>query len=146
MPTNRTNHITVLFVSPLDEDHSSLQSIIGHSKWHLFAAKHLRAASAILQQHEVSVVLCERDLAPGKWTDVLDTIKDRPHPPSLIVTSRMADDRLWAEALNLGAWDVLAKPFERSEVLRSVKNAWQHWYNWQHQLFSVPARAMSAAT
>ena len=45
----------------------------------------------------------------------------------LIVTSRLADDRLWAEALNLGAYDVLAKPFERMELVRSVSSAWLHW-------------------
>ena len=49
------------------------------------------------------------------------------HPPMLIVTSRTADDRLWAEALNLGAYDVLAKPFDQSEVTRVVSLAWLHW-------------------
>jgi hypothetical protein len=31
-----------------------------------------------------------------------------PDPPVLIVTSRLADEYLWAEALNPGAYDVLA--------------------------------------
>jgi len=39
-------------------------------------------------------------------------------PPLLIVTSRLADERLWAEVLNLGAHDVLAKPFNAEEVVR----------------------------
>jgi DNA-binding response OmpR family regulator len=45
----------------------------------------------------------------------------------LIVTSRLADDRLWAEALNLGAYDVIAKPFEASEVVRIAGLACAHW-------------------
>ena len=45
----------------------------------------------------------------------------------MIVTSRSADERLWVEALNLGAYDVLAKPFDRDEVLRSVSMAWLNW-------------------
>jgi len=49
--------------------------------------------------------------------------------PPLIVTSRLADDRLWVEALNLGAYDVLAKPFDRQEVTRSIHLAWMHWQN-----------------
>jgi len=60
----------------------------------------------------------------------------------LIVASRLADDRLWAEALNLGAWDVLAKPFDRREVFRSVKSAWQHW----HDQIQTPALAMNVMT
>jgi FixJ family two-component response regulator len=43
--------------------------------------------------------------------------------PPLIVTSRLADSTLWVEALNLGAYDVLAKPFERSELVRTVLGA-----------------------
>ena len=42
----------------------------------------------------------------------------------MIVTSRLADDRLWAEVLNLGGYDVLAKPFDASEVARVVGTAW----------------------
>jgi FixJ family two-component response regulator len=42
----------------------------------------------------------------------------------LIVTSRLADEHLWAEALNLGAYDVLAKPFDQEEVIRVLSSAW----------------------
>jgi DNA-binding NtrC family response regulator len=120
--------LTVLFVSPLDEDQSSLQSIADHSSWAVFKAQNLRSALALLQRHDISVVLCEKDLMPGTYIDLLEHIIAKPKAPSLIVASRLADERLWAEALNLGAWDVLAKPFDRSEVLRSVKSGWQHWH------------------
>ena len=127
-----TGRVTVLCISPLDEDHLSFHAIIGHSKWMLFDASDLASALALLQQHEIAVLLCERDLTQGTWTDVLEHIQALPNTPSLIVTSRLADDRLWAEALNLGAWDVLAKPFDRTEVIRSVKSAWQHWHDQIH--------------
>ena len=120
--------LRVLSISPIEEDHLSLGAIVRHSRWMMFKADHLVGALGFLRQHDISVILCERDLAPGKWTDILEYANDLSHPPSLIVTSRQADERLWAEALNLGAWDVLAKPFDRTEVLRSVTAAWQHWY------------------
>jgi FixJ family two-component response regulator len=66
-------------------------------------------------------------LSPGSWKDVLDQVTILPDPPSLIVTSRLADERLWAEALNLGAYDVLAKPYDRTEVMRVVSGAWRAW-------------------
>ena len=43
------------------------------------------------------------------------------------MTSRLADDRLWSEALNLGAYDVLAKPYDPDEVLRVLDLAWIRW-------------------
>jgi len=130
--------VTVLSVSPLEEDHAYLQTTFGHSSWNLFKADSQASAFRILQQHDISVILCERDLKPGKWSDLLDYIGDLPLRPSMIVTSRLADEHLWAEALNLGAWDVLAKPFERNEVLRSVRAAWQHW----HDQIKVPVSAV----
>jgi DNA-binding NtrC family response regulator len=75
----------------------------------------------------VSVVVCERDLEGGTWIDLLSHVQVVARPPTMIVTSRLADDLLWAEALNLGAYDVLAKPFDRTELLRSVRLAWEHW-------------------
>lgn len=47
--------------------------------------------------------------------------------PVLIVVSRVVDDGLWAEVLNLGGYDVLATPFRAREVIRSVSFAWRHW-------------------
>jgi DNA-binding response OmpR family regulator len=39
------------------------------------------------------------------------------------VTSRLADERLWAEVLSLGGYDVLMKPFDVSEVYRVIRLA-----------------------
>jgi response regulator RpfG family c-di-GMP phosphodiesterase len=98
----------------------------------LLKAGDIVAALALVRQLEVSVVLCERDLLPGTYIDLLEQIKAMPNPPSLIVASRLADERLWAEALNLGAWDVLATPLDRNEVVRSLKSGWLHWRSQRH--------------
>lgn len=139
--TTTNGVLTVLSVSPFEEDNSCLEAIIGHSRWTLLKADKLPTARDLLQRHDISVVVCERDLMAGTWIDILKQIQPMPHPPSLIVTSKLADDRLWAEALNLGAWDVLAKPFNRSEVIRSVKRAWDHW---RYQI-PKPMMVMTAA-
>jgi DNA-binding response OmpR family regulator len=139
---DRNQCVTVLSLSPFQEDHAALHDIVGHSKWLLFQANNFVTADRVFQERDISVVLCERDLRPGSWTDVLSQLNGLRHPPSLIVTSRLADERLWAEALNLGVWDVLAKPFQRTEVLRSIRVAWQHWYD----KFQAPMRSMRVMT
>jgi DNA-binding NtrC family response regulator len=143
--TKLARTVTVLSVSPNEADHLSLQAIIGRSKWKLFTASDLTSTVSLLRGHEISVLLCERDLRPGMWIDVLEDIKFLPNAPSLIVASRLADDRLWAEALNLGAWDVLAKPFDHIGVIRSVKSAWQRWHDQMHSN-ARGVTAMSAAS
>jgi hypothetical protein len=34
---------------------------------------------------------------------------------------------LWAEALNLGAYDVVPKPFDSHELSLIISFAWLHW-------------------
>jgi len=126
-----TRVVTVLSVSPHEEDHECLQSIFSHSKWKLCKASTLASALAMLGEQEMPVILCERDLLPGTWRDMLAPISDSPSRPLLLVSSRLADEQLWAEALNLGAYDVLAKPFDSREVFRSVSLAWLHWKHCQ---------------
>src|SRR4051794_39016411 len=107
--------IAILSISANEDDHSALQRLIGHSRWMMDKARNLSEARAsLLQKSEISVIVCDCDALPGAWIAILDDLLDMPNPPSLILTSRLADDRLWAQALNLGAWDVLAKPLDRS--------------------------------
>src|SRR5215831_15834214 len=114
---SRPPFLKVLSVSPMEDDHAALQRIVDHSNWILFKAHHLTSALELLRQDDIAVVLCEHDLSPGRWLDLLNQTRQLPQAPSVVVTSRLADERLWGEALNLGAWDVLAKPFDRDEVL-----------------------------
>lgn len=70
-----------------------------------------------------SVVICEHPLPDGSWKDVLRTVQAITTPPALIVTSRLADESLWAEVLNLGGEDVLALPLREQEVTWAVRSA-----------------------
>ena len=130
-----TGIIPVLSISPMEEDHFELQDILGrlpdtsesNHKFRVNACTTLPAGLAALRKRLFEVVICERDLHLGSWKDVLEEVTILPDPPSLIVTSRQADERLWAEALNLGAYDVLAKPFDRNETTRVMSAAWRAW-------------------
>ena len=135
-PESTTNGIVpVLSISPMEEDHFFLQNILNDlhgtlDPSHTFkvnACTTLASGLLALRKRQFEVVVCERDLMPGSWRDVLEQVTILPDPPSLVVTSRLADERLWAEALNLGAYDVLAKPFDRKEAMRVVGAAWRAW-------------------
>lgn len=137
--------LTALSVSPQKGDHLLLRKIFERSNWELFEADCLASALRILYRHNIDVVLCERDLPLNTWTDMWDDLSAFPNAPALIVTSRFADDRLWAEALNLGAYDVLAKPFDEREVVRVVSSAWQHHQHSRTTQGSRRAKVMTAA-
>ena len=144
-----TRTTTVLCVDPVQEDLATLEeifnscpwSICPDTLWTLETSDNLKSAWNLLRTNCFPLVLCERDLRPGTWHELLELLERLPESPFLIVTSRTADERLWAEALNCGAYDVLAKPFDRTEVMRVVSMAWMHWAD-QHD---VPVRAQPLA-
>jgi DNA-binding NtrC family response regulator len=115
---------TALLISPVDEDHAILNALFQHNGWTLHGTNSLSSASALLKEGATSVVITEQDLPDGDWKDVLVAIHILRKPPVLIVISRQADDSLWAEALNLGAYDVLAKPLNQTEATRVLTSAW----------------------
>jgi DNA-binding response OmpR family regulator len=130
-----TGIVPVLSISAMEEDHFFLQNILNRLQGTLDPSRTFTVTScatlasglAALRNRQFEVVVCERDLPPGSWKDVLEQVTVLPDPPSFIVTSRLADERLWAAALNLGAYDVLAKPFDRIEAMRVVGAAWRAW-------------------
>jgi DNA-binding response OmpR family regulator len=121
--------VKVLLVSPLDDDHRFPTQILRHSNWQCYVARSRAEALGILRDHAVPVLICAADLIDGTWRDLLDETTAREPAPLLIVTSRLADDSLWAEVLNLGGYNVLAQRFGSREVFRVAGNAWLHWKN-----------------
>ncbi len=121
--------VTVLAISPLEDDHTFLRNIFSHSNWRLHNARNWREARAVLAHNPTPVVICESVLEDANWQDVLLSLSRMPDSPVLIVSERLADERLWAEVLNLGGYDVLMKPFDVAEVFRVVSLAWLSWRN-----------------
>jgi DNA-binding NtrC family response regulator len=115
-----------LLISPLEEDYAILSALFQHHEWTLQVTGSLSSASALLKDERTSLVITERNLADGDWKDVLDAIHILRRRPLLIVISGQADNHLWAQALNLGAYDVLAKPLDQTETLRALTSAWIH--------------------
>ena len=119
--------VTVLAVSSHVEDHNQLLAIFGHSNWRIFSASGLGEAIESVRRNRPAVLISEGVLPDGDWKNLLRCLSAMPSPPLLVVTAHDPPDSLWAEVLNLGAYDVLSKPFDRNEVTRIVSLAWLHW-------------------
>ena len=132
-----SSDVNVLSVGPVDGHQKALADILRRNPTgRLACCSGVEAAVSALRSSRVPVVLCDSQL---DWRQLLDLLRGLPEPPFLIVTSRLADDRLWSEALNLGAYDVLAKPFDSNEVTRVLAMAWMRWSERSTRSFQ-PAR------
>jgi DNA-binding NtrC family response regulator len=113
----------ILTVLP-DNDVQTLHGIIRPCGARLQRADSLDEVHEFLKSDPADVVLTDCNL-PDKhdWKHVLEVIECSGGVQPLIVASRLADERLWAEVLNLGGFDVLATPFEAAEVVRVIGHA-----------------------
>jgi DNA-binding NtrC family response regulator len=124
---NKIENATVLAILPADEDRLSLNAAFAGSGWILVFTGSLEEGLAVHESVLVGVVICDTCLPGGhSWRDLITEMLKMQTPPPLILADRLADNDLWVETLNLGVYDLLAKPLDSKEVLRSVTMACLH--------------------
>jgi DNA-binding NtrC family response regulator len=122
-PLAGAENISILVVSSHPEDRVALNRILHNDCYRFTNVSSVAEASSYLERADPTVIVCERDLPDGRWSDIPKNSEDAP---AVVVISRQADDALWSSVLNGGGYDVLQKPFERSEVTRVLGMAWRN--------------------
>jgi DNA-binding response OmpR family regulator len=108
-------------VSSAQEIGTCLKDSLDDLGFHTHCVSGDQELEEFLQMNQVSVILWEGE--DHSWRNFLDGLAGMDRPPRLIVMSRLADERLWAEVLKLGGYDVLAKPLDGVELRRVVGTA-----------------------
>ncbi len=116
----------ILYVSPHREDATVVSRMLASLSVSIEYVADVKQARTKMQGRIYEVILSAVNLPDGTWLDVLDLTRRLAPHSELIVTDRDADARFWAEALNLGAYDLIAQPFATSEVQRILSNACAH--------------------
>lgn len=119
---------SILIVSAHHRDRRWLFRTLRTSGWACRTAGSTRRAfDALSRTGSTFLVICEQNLPDGGWKDLLKLATGEMGQPLLIVTSTHADDRLWVEVLNVGGFDLLMKPFDKTELGRVMEMALRHW-------------------
>jgi DNA-binding response OmpR family regulator len=121
------NLVSALLVGDYETDRLIIHDVFRKSGWRLFEARDRRTALRCLDRNPVHVVVSKKAVRDWTWKRLLADLRRHVRPPQLIVTSNLSDEMLWAEALNWGAYDVLAEPLERDEVERVIASARRHF-------------------
>jgi DNA-binding NtrC family response regulator len=113
----------ILFVSDSVSDAQRLSRILHPVPLVLDHVDGVQSARAKLRKEIYEIILTEATLPDGGWLDVLQLARDCVGQPEVIVTDPHADARFWSEILNMGAFDLIAQPFDEPEVRRILYNA-----------------------
>jgi PleD family two-component response regulator len=114
----------IVFVSASEEDEWTFRRIIGVEQ-PVVSVREVAEARAAITQYRPRIVVCDSNASGFEsWRDLLALPESVSF--ALIVVSRQPDERLWAEVLNLGGYDVLATPLRRQEVERVMASALCH--------------------
>ncbi|HKA02006.1 MAG TPA: response regulator [Candidatus Solibacter sp.] len=127
----------ILFISPSIADARRLARMLHALPVVVDHADGVQSAFNKLRQEPYEVLLTEAALPDGGWLDVLRLARESGAELEVIVTDPHADARFWAEALNLGAYDLLTQPFYEPEVRRILYNACSRLHAPMHSVAAV---------
>jgi len=109
----------VLAIMSSDKDADVLLDIASGAEWVL----EIRSKYDGIREGP-PVILYDRDLQDSTtWQNRIRSLANEYPRSAVILVSRDNDDHLWQEVTQLGGFDVLTKPLERTRVLRSIEFA-----------------------
>lgn len=74
------------------------------------------------------LVFADAELPDGSWRDLLQFVVDSERTCEMVVSSRCGDERLWAEVIQCGVFDLIPEPYEQQEILRIIRSALDSQY------------------
>ena len=126
-PDERATRQCVLALFASADDRRDLDSALQCSRWERHFALTPEEFAGVAGMHQIDVLMTDSVLCDGRsWKDLLQLLRAADDAPPLIVADRLGDERLWAELLNLGAYDLIMTPFDQRELLHVLSNAYRY--------------------
>lgn len=99
---------------------------LGKEGYSVVGAENLASGSSALQREVFDVVISDLALGDGTGIDLLKlSRKSQPHAPFILITAYGSIESA-VEAMKLGAFDYISKPFQNEEMLILVQKALEH--------------------
>jgi len=130
--------ITAIFIASNDRTFADLCQIFAAAGWRITRADSWQNALQLPDAGDATHFLYEHIPNDQRWIDALSAIRSLPLEPAFIMTSRFGDERLWAEVLNRGGYDLLLEPFSSTEVTRVIAAAFKNTNRVVHHSAPVP--------
>ena len=113
----------VLVISGDAEGTSVLAAFLRACGMKAIFSESVQECRGVLARGDVTLVFCDSTLKDGDYREVMRLAAASDVHPPVVVTSRLDDTSQYLEAMRLGAFDFMARPFRRSEIEWIVQNA-----------------------
>ena len=125
---NQENQLRLLVCDPDPKDQEIIQDYLKDSPVKVFFTSQTEPFEKTLSQNSPfnAVVIDLSNPAKRSCDALVSAVKHVTPSAEVIFLSRLADEMLWSQVLSLGAYDLLLKPPERREFLRTVFGAIHH--------------------
>ena len=115
----------ILIVDDDDALRESLELVLASEGYSVVSADSGEAALACIEEHPVDVVLCDLRMPGIDGFELMPQIgRQLPGIPIVLMSAYGTQD-LAVEAMRRGAYDYLAKPFQPTEVVLTLKKAYE---------------------
>jgi two-component system response regulator PilR (NtrC family) len=118
---DNTHHILIV------DDELSMRELLEYmltrEGYRATSAENGRQAVALVEQYSYDLMLCDMRLGDLSGLDVLRACKKHLPNTVVIMISAYASTETAVEAMNLGAYDYVPKPFNKDELLETVAKA-----------------------
>jgi DNA-binding NtrC family response regulator len=111
----------------------SVQRALKPTGWAVAHAGSLEAALEYLRSNVAAVAVAEADLPGTDWSTLVSRLRGEADAPETVL---LAWHKVPLEdALRAGAFDVVERPFEQSDLLWAVATAWHNWMTRRERAF-----------
>ena len=122
-----TTSMPVVLASERNDDYMTLHALLQDTKWSVTQALSWGEVSRFCGRVVSPVVLVDRHFQGPDWRFTFSSLLNTTANCCLILLSDVSDPYLWNELVQHGGYDVLARPFEKASVYRTLTFAQKHF-------------------
>jgi DNA-binding NtrC family response regulator len=119
-----TERITALLVHQNSETLATLKLALERQGMRVLQAGSRAVAKRMLGGlNPAPLVFTDTQLPNGTWADILAVAEQAKRPVNVIVVARLVNTRFYVEAIETGAFDFIAPPFNATDLAYVVRSA-----------------------
>jgi two-component system, NtrC family, response regulator HydG len=110
----------------VDDEHAirfALAELLGEAGHDVRTAEHAPAALGALDGDGADLVISDLNMPAMNGLQLLEEVRARHAGSLFVLLTAHGDERLAVEALRLGAWDYIPKPFDNAEIVALAERA-----------------------